>query len=587
MHKPLSSVVSRGTARALRAAAVLCAAAFLAACGGESQPAADPPFGGQVRDDGSSTGSTPTAADLTLTLTVNGVAATSIPNDGSSKITATVTAVDSNRNVLADIPVTISVDANATAAVSGTATDSLGVVTADVGIGADHSNRTVTVTASSGGLTRTATFQVVGAALVGTPLPATVTPGGAGKVDFVLKDVNQAGMSGQQIVVTGADGSSVTGTTDSNGKYSYAYTAPSSLGTLNISAAAGGVSTTVSVLVQTAGSSSIPAASITVQSASVSASPSVVAVNTSSTTNQSQIRALFVGANNTAVKNVRVRFDLNGDSNGVGGSFTTGTDLVYSDANGVATSAYEPGSRFSPTNGVTVRACWDYNDFVAGSCPNSATTTLTVVADTLSVTIGTNALIEVGSSGLDYVKKFLVQVNDSAGKAKAGVQISPSIDLLQYYKGGWTPGKPWTKTVTATCDNEDLNRNGVLQVYSNGAVEDADGTGALEPRKADVAISFVGATTTDENGQVVLKINYPQSVASWLKFSIQVAASGVAGTEGRTSYVGVLPVPADAIADAAVSPAFALSPYGQSDGAPIVYTANPLGQSGYLCKNPN
>src|SRR5574337_1159968 len=161
---------------------------------------------------------------------------------GAVLLSATVLA--SHRNVLAGIPVTISVDANATAAVSGESkTDNLGVVTAEVGIGADRSNRTVTVKASSGGLVRTATFQVVGSSLAGTPLPATIAPGAAGKVDFVLTDVNQKGMSGQQVVVSGTDGRSVTGTTDGNGKYSYAYTAPSSPGTLNIGASAGGVST--------------------------------------------------------------------------------------------------------------------------------------------------------------------------------------------------------------------------------------------------------------------------------------------------------------------------------------------------------
>lgn len=585
-----------GLLRGLQAAALAAVAALLVACGGDSDCASPPAFGGEqvgeCVDDGGGGGSTaPTAADLSLTLTVNGVAATSLPNDGSSTITATVTAVDANRNVVAEIPVTVSVDADATAAVSGAATDDLGVVTAAVGIGADRSNRTVTVTATSGGLVRTANFQVVGANLTGTPLPAVIAPGAAGKVDFTLKASNEAAMSGQSIVVSGTDGSSVTGTTDANGKYSYGYTAPASAGSLNISATAGGVTQTVGVLVQASGSTSIPPATVTVQSASVSASPSVVQVNTASTTNQAEMRALFIGANNTAVKNVRVRFDLDGDTNGIGGTFTTGTDIVYSDANGVATSAYVPASRFSPTNGVTVRACWDYNDFAVGVCPNAAQTTLTVVSDTLSVTIGTNALIEVGSSGLDYVKKYLVQVNDSSGSAKSGVQISPSVDLPQYQKGFWSlvfvgTTQRWVQTVLTQCDNEDLNRNGVLQVYSNGAVEDANGNGTLDPRKADVNISVVGSSTTDVNGQVILKITYPQSVGSWDTFKIQVAASGVAGTEGRATYSGVLPVLAADVNNKDVEPAFRLSPYGV-EASPTVLTTNPLGQSGQLCTNKN
>ncbi len=107
-------------------------------------------------------------------------------------------------------------------------------------------------------------------------------------------------------------------------------------------------------------------------------------------------------------------------------ALTSGTNVVYSDANGVATTAYVPGSRFSPTDGLTVRACWSANDFPAGTCPQTpATATLTVISEALSVSISTNALIEIGPTGLDYIKTYLVQVVDSSGNAKAGVEISP------------------------------------------------------------------------------------------------------------------------------------------------------------------
>jgi hypothetical protein len=194
-------------------------------------------------------------------------------------------------------------------------------------------------------------------------------------------------------------------------------------------------------------------------------------------------------------------------------------------------------------------------------------------------------------SGQSYVKRYVVQVVDASGLAKGGVQISPSVDLLQYQKGYWAvtgvgTARKWTQFVEATCDNEDLNRNAVLQVYSNGAVEDANGSLALEPRKADVAISFVGSSTTNSDGQVELKITYPQNVASWVRFNIQVAASGIAGTEGRTTLSGVLPVLASAVTSIDVDPAFRLSPYGV-EPSPTVLTTNPLGQSGNLCTNPN
>ena len=582
-----------GLLRGLRTAALAAVAALLVACGGETDCNSPPAFEGEqvgeCVDDGGST--TPKAADLSIALS-----SASLPNNGTNEITATVTAVDNNRNALPDIPVVVSVNSSAVATVSGTATDDKGVVTAAIGIGSDRANRTVTVTATSGSLSRTATFQVVGASLTSTPLPAVIAPGAAGQVDFRLVDVNSNPMSAQSIVVNGVNGVEVTGSTDSNGSYTYAYTAPAAGGSLDIRATAGGASVTQAVLVQS-GTGTIPPAGVPVQSASLAASPSVVSVNTGTTSNRSELRALFLGAGNAAVQNVRVRFDLAGDLNSIGGSLTSGTNVVYSDANGVATTAYVPGSRFSPTDGLTVRACWSENDFPAGTCPKSATATLTVVSEALSVSIGTDALIEV--FGQSYVKRYVVQVVDSSGLAKAGVQISPSIDLLQYFKGAWeVEGTKWVQRVpldpsgtgqgagNGTCDNEDLNRNGVLQVFSNGAREDANNTGFLEPRKADVAISFDGASSTNSDGQVVLKITYPQSIASWIEFNIQVAASGVAGTEGRTNYTGVLPVLADAVSDAKKAPAFAIGPYGVFE-SPTVATTTPEGQTGLLCTNPN
>jgi hypothetical protein len=595
----MTVTTNNGTSRwlksGLRAAALAGVAALLVACGGDSDCTAPPAFEGEPvgECDGGGGSTTPRAADLSLALS-----APSLANNGTGEITATVTAVDSNRNALADIPVTVSVDSNAVAAVSGSATDDKGVVTAGIGIGADRANRTVTVTARSGGLSRTATFQVVGASLAATPLPSPIVPGASGQVTFRLTDINSNPMSGQRIVVSGVGSTEVVGTTDNSGEYIFAYTAPTTAGSVNITAAAGGVSLTQTVLVQT-GSGTIPPAAVPVQSASLAASPSVVAVNTGNTSNRSEIRALFLGAGNQPVQNVRVRFNLAGDQNNIGGTLTSGDNVVFTDSNGIATTAYVPGSRFSPTDGLTIKACWSANDFNAADCPSDATatgsptTTLTVTSEALSVSIGTDALIQV--VGETYVKNFTVQVVDSSGLAKGGVQVSPSVDLLRYFKGAWrVVGDKWEQNPhmapsdNVVCDNEDLNRNGVLQEYSNGNKEDANNSLALEPRKADVAISFVGSSTTDSNGQVKLKITYLQNVASWLEFNILVAAGGVAGTEGRTSYQGVLPVLADAVADPAKAPAFQLSPYGTQPSSTVVAT-NPVNptQTGNLCTNKN
>ncbi len=234
---------------------------------------------------------------------------------------------------------------------------------------------------------------------------------------------------------------------------------------------------------------------------------------------------------------------------------------------------------------MTIRACWDYADFAQGQCPNSAITTLTVVSEALSVSIGTDELIV--TPDLAYQKRFVVQVNDSSGLAKSGVQVSPLLDLVSYAKGSWAyDGKQWVQTIaTANCGNEDVNRNGVLEVYSNGDAEDANGNGQLDPRKADVTVAFEGSNTTDASGQVVLRLTYLRNVASWVQFKLTVAASGISGTEGRASYGGVLPVPAAAVT-ATTAPAFVISPYGVQASAVTVVTTPDGSATASLCTNP-
>lgn len=546
----------------------------VSACGGGNGGA---PFGGPGRDPAPPSGNV--ASDITV-----GLSAPSLNSAGSDTVTATVTAVDANRNTVSGIPVSVAVDNSATIALSGTSTNASGVVTGTIRTGGSSANRTITVTVTSGALVRTASLQVVGTSITGTPVPAVIEPSAAGVVQFRVLDSAANAVVGTQIAVTGPGGVTTTAVTGANGTYEYRYTAPAAAGTLNILAAAAGAELVTSVLVQSGPGAIPPVAAGSVRSASVAANPRVVAVNTSTaTTNRAELRALFVGDSNAPIRNIRVRFDLAGDANSIGGTFSTGSTTVYSDANGAAVSAYIPGARFSPTDGLTVRACWDYTDFASGSCPNSVTTTLTVISDALSVTVGSDNLITVGD--LVYTRRFLVQVNDSSGLPKADVLVSPLLDLPRYSKGEWVYVKSesqWIQTVRAVCDNEDLNRNGVLELYGSGVAEDADGDGQLEPRKADAVISFEGSNRTDASGQVRMKITYPQNVASWVDFNLLVAASGVAGTEGRATYPGVLSVPISVVKTEA-TPAFVVSPYGLSTSSYVAVSPPAAPRSALLC----
>ncbi|OWQ83558.1 hypothetical protein CDN99_25840 [Roseateles aquatilis] len=517
---------------------------------------------------------TPTANDMTLVLDK-----ISIGNTGSDRVTATVTAVDSQRNVVPGIIVAFKVDNGATVAVLNATTNAQGQAVATVTSGADRSNRLITVTATSDTLVRTATFQVTGAKVQGTAVPTLPVAGSTGnRVEFRVSDVNQNPMTFQAITVTAPGLPPASGATDANGAFVYTYTAPTTAGPIDITAVSGGVSGVVTVTVPSS-SSTVPPAAAVVVSASLSASPTVVSVNTDVTNNRAELRAIFLAANNAPVKNVRVRFDLNGDVNSIGGTISAGTQLVYSDTNGNAVSNYSPGNRASPTSGVTIRACWDYNDFAAGTCPNAVLTTLTVVSDPLSVSIGTNEEIDV-TNPLTYKKKFVILVVDAAGQPKGDVQITPSLDLIGYFKGHWDPvgtvfkqfydldtlgnSFPWSLTAPAMCQAEDLNKNGAID--SN---EDRNGNGQLDPRKSDASISMSGSTRTDASGQAVLVLEYPRSVAGWVAFSINASAFGVLSPPAV--YSGVLPYPGAIVNQVTIDPAFRYSPYGlirkSTDGA--------------------
>lgn len=533
----------------------------LAACGGGSNsPSSTQPFGGTGSGTGTGTGggtSTVAVADLILS-----VSSAQLADTASSTVTITATAVDSSRVVISGASVQLSADSGAVIAQSASVTDSTGKVTGTLSIGSNRANRLITVTAGSGGVTKTATVQVVGASVASTLVPAVVSPGAAAQVQYRVTDQSGNPMAAQAVQVSapGLSPADATGVTDSNGAFVYSYTAPTTTGSYTVMTTVGGVTDQQVVNVQAA--ASVGPASGAISSASVSANPSVVGVNTAgSTANRSEIRALFIGAGNVPIQNVRVRFDLAGDPNNVRGTFSTGSATLYSDANGVVTSAYIPGTRSSPTNGVTVRACYGTSDTDPNllNCTTNAITTLTVVSQPMGVSIGTNELVIVNT--LTYQKQFVISVVDAAGNAMAGVPLSASLDLPRYRKGYYilpVGGKSWVKAAPDTvCANEDVNRNHVLDTG-----EDINGNQRLDPGVADVQVQLLSATT-GADGTAIAQVTYAKSFGTWVDAWLTVSASGIGGTEGRATYV-LAPVPVDAtsLTTTTSAPAYQVSPYG-------------------------
>jgi hypothetical protein len=527
--------------------------ASLTACGGGGGSAGTTPFNPN-----------PGAADLDVSPNT-----VQLPNTPTSKVTVTVTAVDVDKRALKDVDVVVAVASGSDALVTQTSTktDGQGRVTADVTVGANKSNRTIIIEAKSGAIRKTTTLQVVGAVITSTLSAPVVSPGTNATVRYRVVDQATNPMVNQSVQITapGLDPVAVSGKTDLNGEYTYAFKASSTAGQYNISAEIAGAKSDVIVSVQP--SSSVPdvPADLNILEASVSANPSVVPVNLTGTQNRTEIRARFIGPNNSPIKNVRVRFDLNGDPNSIGGGFSNQGSIVYSDANGLATTAYIPGARPSPTDGLTIRACFGKSDadLANGACPLSVLTTLTVINDPLGVTIGTDGLIEVNAARLTYIRKYVVQVVDSAGNPKRDVNLSASVNLPWYYKGeffrvasGGGAASGWGQRLRAVCANEDSDRNG-----SFTAAEDINQNARLDPRSSDVQVLLVDAKT-GVDGLAILKIEYPQNYGSWVAAEITVAASGVLGTEGRASYLeNPVPVPTDVV-KAESDPPFRFSPYG-------------------------
>jgi hypothetical protein len=175
----------------------------LAACGGGGggDGAGTPPFGGGSGGGSGGGGTTPVASDLVLVLS-----APTISSNGSETVLATATAIDGNRNAVAGVPVTISVNSGAIATPSGTATGTDGTLTATVGIGSDSSLRTITVTATSGSLTKTAPLRVQAGASSGL-LPTlaialsntSISSANPATLTATLRDANNGPVSGQVV----------------------------------------------------------------------------------------------------------------------------------------------------------------------------------------------------------------------------------------------------------------------------------------------------------------------------------------------------------------------------------------------------
>lgn len=283
---------------------------------------------------------------------------------------------------------------------------------------------------------------------------------------------------------------------------------------------------------------------------------------------QTNIVATVRDAGFNFVKNQIVNFILVNDITGgflSPASATTGSD-------GKATTFYTAGSVSGPTNGVEIRA-----EVVSNTAVND-TVQLTVASKELDLVIGTgNELFEPTTAS--YAQEWNVFVTDSVGNAVANKEVQVGIRSTHYLRGQLVFGTDtWVKEspLLSTCDDEDTNRNGILDI---GLGEDGNNSGKIEAGNvalvapvsdsapADDPCSSAGASgtsaqvSTNTQGIARVCVFWPQDHSWWVNAQIE-AQAGVAGSEFSAQKVFLLPVLAADVNSANTEPPNKISPFG-------------------------
>jgi hypothetical protein len=285
------------------------------------------------------------------------------------------------------------------------------------------------------------------------------------------------------------------------------------------------------------------------------ASPGAVAPNQAgSTANQATLQATVRDVNGNPVAGSVVNFTALSDLSN--GTISPGSGVT--DANGMVSVQFIPGALATASNGVQIQA------IVQGSGV-SGTTFLTVSGQALFISIGRGALLGQTTDPV-YKKEFSVYVTDANGAAVPNKTVTLSVWPDQYGKGiyavGALPGSTalvWVQSVKAACPNEDVNRNGILDTTPPN--EDVNGNGKLDPGLPVVVTP--SSVTTDSGGFATFFLQYGKNFATWLNTTITARATA-GGTESIQTQTWTTEALATDISNAAVTPPFWLSPFGQA-----------------------
>lgn len=264
--------------------------------------------------------------------------AVSLPSGSSSFVTVTAIVKNSANNGVANEPVRFSADsgvlqgASAVTSVNGTATVTLSV-------GADKSQRDITVTVMAGGVSKTVVIPVSGTSL-GIAGPSSLLVNGVTNYSASLKDSSGGVVPGVDVQVRSSLGNSITPakiTTDNNGTATFQYTAING-GTDTLTVVGAGLSTQQRIVISTVNFGfTNPAAGVT-PSVAVNA-PQAVTVRYLSNGIGVSNQDVFFSSTRGDVSPASVKTDANGYATATASASTAGPATVSALLGGTGTVA--------------------------------------------------------------------------------------------------------------------------------------------------------------------------------------------------------------------------------------------------------
>jgi Big-like domain-containing protein len=277
--------------------------------------------------------------------------------------------------------------------------------------------------------------------------------------------------------------------------------------------------------------------------------PTTLGVNAAgSTAQQSIITAIIQDANGNLVKNQTVTFSL---TDITGGSIFPASAVT--DSFGRANTVYTSSAVPSAQNGVIITAA-------VGAVPPKQVM-LTVAQQALFVTLGTGNVI-LTPSDIQFALPYSVLVTDANGNPVANATVELIVLPTRYRKGIYVQNGPpctaWVQMASSTCESEDVNHNGVLDISPFN--EDTNSNGELDPENP---ASVPGRIITDATGFAFFNVVYAREFASWIEVDLRARAT-VTGSEGLSHAVFFLPGRASDYTTCSVPPPGVVSPYGMA-----------------------